>query len=616
MREMRTRFSSLLASALALLGSLGASATLERPALAQVAAGTGKLSSYERETLRLTLEQLKLEMDPAPDGKTIESIETAALEVFDEREGSALQLLNVFHATTRSGVLRREVLLRPGQTYDRDLAEESARNLRVGQLSLVLVVAVKGTTANTVRLLVITKDVWSLRLSWDLKLGSGGLDLLRLEPTETNVAGTHQSISTRFILRPETYTLGASYRVPRLQGERLALSADVNVVMNKASGEPEGSYGSSFITRPLFSARTKWAWLVSTDWRNENVRRYVDTRVALYDARITAEKDALRDEYRALRFTETAAVTRSFGVENKIDVSLGAEMARRSYRLPGLTTARFAPEVLAEYQRVRMPVGDTRVGPAWKTRFYTAKFKRLLDFETLGLQEDVRLGYDFSTKIYPVFHALGSTRSFFGTDATAQYTWVVGGDGIFRVGSQLLNEFEEQRIADGAVAGDLRFATPSLGFGRLIFDGTVVKRYRNYLNRQSSLGGDGRLRGYPTSFFVGKDVIAGNVEYRTPTLQVFTVLMGAAAFYDAGHAFTGFDSLRMQHSAGAGLRILFPQLDRVVFRADGAFPITRPLPVGVSPFGFFLAFDQAFELSTFGSGVGPTTPATPGILNL
>ena len=59
--------------------------------------------------------------------------------------------------------------------------------------------------------------------------------------------------------------------------------------------------GSTIVTRPLYSSRTEWAWLVGNDWRNERVRRYVDTTVALFNARVTPEADALRDEYHAGR---------------------------------------------------------------------------------------------------------------------------------------------------------------------------------------------------------------------------------------------------------------------------------------------------------------------------
>lgn len=585
---------------------------------AQSASASGResgLSAYEQKTLAMALAKLHLTEDPAPEGKTIESIDVFTFEVFDEREGD-LQLLNVFHATTRPFVLRREVLLAPGQKYDRALADETARNIRgFGQNSLVLVVPVLGSQPGTVRLFVLTKDVWSLRLAWDVRAGSFGLDTLTLQPTEINVAGTHQTLSTRFVLRPETFTLGVGYGVPRLQGKWLAVAAEANVIVNRPSGDPEGTYGYTYVTRPLFSTRTEWSWLVSNDWRDEHIRRYVDAKVFLYDARATPGKDALRDEYHARRFTETVAVTRSFGIENKLDVTLGAELNRRAYDLPHDIEARFAPEVLDEYRRVRMPVSDTRVGPALRARAYTNEYSRMHDFETLALQEDARVGYDVTAKVYPVFRELGSSRSFVGAEAAAQYTWVIGKDGLLRAGVDALDEFEAHRITDAAVEVDARAATPRLGFGRFVLDGVFVNRYRNYLNRTSLLGGDTRLRGYPTSYFSGKDLVAGNFEYRTPPLQIFTVQVGAVVFYDAGHTANGTNAFKLEHSVGAGVRILLPQFDRVVFRVDGGFPLVRPLPAGVSAFAFFLGFNQAFDLTNYGGNVAPTRGASPGLLN-
>jgi hypothetical protein len=584
--------------------------------------GTGKLSRYEQETLQMALEKLHATVEPNPGGKHVESLEIVTFEVLDEREG-VLQILNIFHATTLPEVIRREVLLRPGQRYRSDLAEETARNLRgVPQNSLVLVVPVKGSAADRVRLLVLTKDVWSLRMSWDLKVGSAGLDLLRLEPTETNLAGTQQSVAARYILRPETYTFGAGFRVPRLEGKRVALSADANLTFNRDTGEPEGTYGYTYITRPLFSTRTEWSWLVSNDWRNERLRRYIDARVALFNAKVTPEKDNLRDEFRGERFTETVALTRSFGIEHKQDITFGAELNRRAYHLLPGVESRYPQAVLDEYRAKRVPVSDTRVGPALRARLYTTRFKRLLDLETLGLQEDVRLGYDFAAKIYPVAHELGSTRSFFGVEGAAQYTWAIS-DGIIRIGAETLNEFDTEQMFDAAVSGDLRIHSPSLGFGRVVYDAAVLSRYRNYLNRQTLLGGEGRLRGYPTNFFSGKDLVVSNLEYRTPSFKLLTILLGMAAFYDVGHAFDGWDQLRPQQSVGGGFRVLFPQLDKVVFRVDFAVPVTRELPSGVERLGslwgipfpsFYAAFEQGFGFSTVGTPVAPTGGIDPGLL--
>ena len=75
--------------------------------------------------------------------------------------------------------------------------------------------------------------------------------------------------------------------------------------------------------------------------------------------------------------------------------------------------------------------------------------------------------------------------------------------------------------------------------------------------------------------------------------------MGAAVFYDVGDAFDGFDELQLKHGAGAGLRVLIPQLDRTVFRADWGVPLSP----GYSTFpgSFFVTFKQAFGLPALGS---------------
>ena len=114
------------------------------------------------------------------------------------------------------------------------------------------------------------------------------------------------------------------------------------------------------------------------------------------------------------------------------------------------------------------------------------------------------------------------------------------------------------------------------------------------------MGGDDRLRGYPSNFFFGKDAVFYNIEFRSTSLEILKFALGGVAFFDAGHAAQGFDMLHAKQSVGIGLRALFPQVNRLVFRIDFAFPLRRgPFPetgspVPVDPFGFFFAFDQAF----------------------
>ena len=90
------------------------------------------------------------------------------------------------------------------------------------QVSVVILVPLRGTTADKVKVLVITKDIWSLRLSFDLAVTPGGLEKLLLVPQETNLFGRHHTASTTFLFQPEAYTLGVGYKVPRFGFRGLA----------------------------------------------------------------------------------------------------------------------------------------------------------------------------------------------------------------------------------------------------------------------------------------------------------------------------------------------------------------------------------------------------------
>ncbi|HEY3495063.1 MAG TPA: BamA/TamA family outer membrane protein, partial [Polyangiaceae bacterium] len=130
------------------------------------------------------------------------------------------------------------------------------------------------------------------------------------------------------------------------------------------------------------------------------------------------------------------------------------------------------------------------------------------------------------------------------------------------------------------------------------------ERYRNYQNVEQSVGGDGRLRGYPPSIQRGEDLVALNLEYRTPSLDLSSVELGGVAFSDAGSAFSGWDEIPLLHSAGLGVRAVFPQLERSGFRLDVAFPLgaseRRITRRSVSDYSVQFAFGQAFPVHGVG----------------
>jgi hypothetical protein len=590
-----------------------------------------ELSKYEQETMKIGLEKFTETIDPNPEGKVIERIDIVTLDVFEERDVipqfaderpwlkktlvTGRRVANWIHFTSKDFTIRREMLFREGDPYTAVLAEETARNLRgLSQLSTVVIVAVKSETdPNKVRVLVVTKDVWSLRLNWNVSYTNGRLGELTFQPQERNVLGLHHTASTLIDILPLSTTLGASYSVPRFGTSRIGANAGASIVLDR-HGSPEGSAFSAGIGQPLYSAQTEWAWNVSGSYSSSVLRRYINGELAGFDSLTTPQIDGIPFEYRGISAAEGASVTRSFGWTNKFDFTLGFGASQSSYRTFDNLSG-FDPRAVADFQSL-LPVGENRVGPSITMTSYATKFQAMHDLSSLALQEDYRLGHYVSVKLYRASKELGSTRDVAGAYGGAQYTIPVG-DGLMRASIEGTVEQQEDKgqdtISDASWDASFKFATPRFAWGRFFVDTGVLDRVRNYLNVRDYLGGSGRLRGYPTNAYLGKDFYVANLEFRSRPISILTAQVGGVVFHDMGDAFQDFDVMRLKHSVGGGVRVLFPELDRSVFRFDLAFPLNRPdaskndaYPCGppgsrickIDPVSYYLTFGQAFDFTS------------------
>jgi len=294
--------------------------------------------------------------------------------------------------------------------------------------------------------------------------------------------------------------------------------------------------------------------------------------------------------------------------------------ARFSTSFPGAN-----PRTVADFERANVPVSNTLVGPTIQYHSYTKRYLRVVDIESLALQEDVGLGHDVVLRFQPGLTAFGSSLDLFATYAAAQYT-VPLRDGFFRVAFASDTEPGSDRIVNASISPLAHLVTPTVAnLGRIVLDGTMLYRWRDDFNITGAcphqsvwgpfdpcalfLGGTDRLRGYPTNFFYGaKDFVSYNVEVRSRPVEILTCQLAGVAFFDAGSAFNAISEIHTFQSLGFGVRALFPWLDREVFSADVGFPLERPLdPTGVPipGFGFLVSFGQAF---------GVPSVVTPSIL--
>jgi hypothetical protein len=571
--------------------------------VAPAAAEPHPLTPYERTRVDAAIVKLGLppKPDPAPQGKIVESIAVEVLDVFDDSDPIP-NFVNVFHANTRERIVRRELLFAEGSRFDSARADESARNLRkLRQHSLVVVLAFPGSAPDRVRVLVLVKDVWSLRLNGSYELYERGLSYLALNLAEENLLGTHTTFGVLYALDAGTYAWGVHAQKRSLFGSDVDLLASGSIIYGRATGEPEGSSGKVVYGAPFASAASEWSWGTGVEFYDRMARVFDAGRVYRYDAPGTAAKEALPVSFRAERTYGGYEVTRSFGLRAKLDVTAGIEVDRRKYHWgtpPGTD-----PAAASEFRDEWVPVSDTRVSPFAQLYTHREEYLRTAELETLGVEENYRLGFATLLRLYPASRSFGSSRDLLGALAAASYTRPLG-DGLLRVGGLHRVEVERSGKHEADAMGALRIASPRVTFLRVVLDGVVRSRYRNYLNRDFRLGGDTRLRGYPLAGIAGSrqgpSVAAVNAELRTRSIDILGTEVGAVVFYDAGDAGRSIAGLRFRQSMGVGARVALPFFSREVWRFDWAFPFTPVGPIQRFPGTFFLTFEQAFPMPELG----------------
>ncbi len=110
---------------------------------------------------------------PVDSALVIRRVQLQRRDIFDPNERSWFaKLANQLHFQTRPRVIRREVLLRPGDLYDSALVAESERNLRaLGIFRRVQIDSIRSDSGLVLR--VLTKDGWSTQLDWRFRSTGG-----------------------------------------------------------------------------------------------------------------------------------------------------------------------------------------------------------------------------------------------------------------------------------------------------------------------------------------------------------------------------------------------------------------------------------------------------------
>jgi hypothetical protein len=568
-----------------------------------------EMGRLEREALQDAIELRGLEIDPAPDGKPIGQVHVVTLEVFSKRDWH-FQMFNFFHRTTREDMIRREALFAAGQPYRQDLIDETWRNLQHPDLSsAVVIVPVKSATPGMVDVLIVTRDVWSLRLNTEFNIQKQRLLALSASLSENNLFGWRKQAALVFDMDQGAIALGPSYIDRNIAGTRLTLTSSASALFSREGFHAEGAKFSSVVRYPLFSLASKWGAVASVSFANGVVRQFLENHLATVDLRSTPnETEALPWIYRLRTFSTGASGTRSFGsaVIQRVTAGYGYSVVRPSF------TGQFPddPAARAGFAREIFPPSE-RVSDVFTSySMFTPRYKTYRDLDTFDLSEVSILGPSASASVTRGARALGGDRDFLAFGASAGWRLAFW-DGLFSASASWSGRiYDGGPMQDQAYSAGLYVASPvlvrwfrlvgSLGAGAYIDDTR---------NNFFVLGGDTGLRGYVVGDLRGKAEVLGHLEVRTLALSVASFRLGSVFFSDVGDAATPDPGsgtglaravrsvLRLQPKTdvGFGVRLLIPQLNTYVLRFDWAIPLdsTQYTPAG-PPGRITFTFRQAF----------------------
>ena len=559
-------------------------------------------ADFEQELVRRVMHERRLTplADPATaQGLKITRIEVAAVPVFTPADPIP-DMLNVFHVTTQERVVRNELLFAEGDEYDEARVEETARNLRaMVVLTTAAVVPFLVEEPGGVGVLVITKDIWSLRHGFvDLFFDSSDFwDSLRVRGalTEMNLFGLNKSVALKYARNRYVKEIGQSYLDRRIVGSRWQLYESVDALFDNETDDVTAR-GDYQLVRPFFSLDTRFAGQLSFQHDAGRSRALLGNGVA--SVTLPPEDPAADPADPASQGVDVPHVfdRSSWGAGGSLAWQSAGSLKHRvglslATSNQGMTPV--DPEALARradfYDAIRRrPEFSNVLGLSWSLS--PTDFHRLRNADVYGITEDFVSGPSASASVGLSSSALGSDNDFARFALSAGWRIVTQRQAVF--GVSVGGGWRRQKgvSINKSVGVSAALYTPATLWGRLVWKGGRSTVRDNRHLGFSVFGGDGGLRGHPVGALRGDNSWRSNLEWRSLPLYWKTYQLGAAVYFDSVSAwFEGADEPPPLHGVGVGLRYFLPQFNHRLVRLDLAAP-----PDNLGQPRFVFSFDQAF----------------------
>jgi hypothetical protein len=537
------------------------------------------LSSLERASVVRALAARGDELEPSPWNKVIGTIRVYNEEVFAEG-GRFLRFFNHFHITTTESTIHAEAVVVSGERWDEARIEETARRLRDPLwTSVVAVIPVKSVNPGMVDVLIVTRDIWSLRLNTQYTFQQGRLTSLVMSLAENNFLGRRDVLAAALTMDQGSIAVGPLFIDKNVLGKHLDLRARIDDILTRddltkhGTLHSEGTQSTITLARPLWSLASEWAAGATFTHRFAIDRQYLGTKLRTFDYVDPETMDTTQfdRQYAMRRWGVSAYVTRQWGSGFKQQLSLGHSVdSQRPHPLDGFTGD--ADQRVAFIANV-LPRSEVTSVPFIEYAFFTPRYRTLRNVSTFALAEDVRTGPDFDTVLGVGLKALGSDDNFQRISATAGWTFPWSRDGFVRVATGFAGRYQHGESIDNSATWSVRVAAPAIADRvRFLAQSQLSTRWHNTQNQFYTIGSDTGLRGYGINQFIGQRFASFQFEARTLPYAWWVLRLGGVAFYDLGGAADSVKGLTLHQDAGLGLRLLIPQTSAQLVKFDFAVP--------------------------------------------
>lgn len=536
-----------------------------------------ELSELERKNVQMVLTNLHRQHEDMPEGKKIGHVLIVTLKPFLPEE-KILSWTNLFHVNTKDFIIKQDLSVKEGDVYHKDkvlISELKLRSNSIRSIAVIVPLVNPQNKSTHVDLLVLTKDIVSVGISNSFDYTADHLNSFNLSIGENNFLGLNQGIHVGYNLNQTAHEFYGKYYYPKIMQTKWSLSLKPGIVFLRNGFNYDGFFFDAKVKKAIDYKKNPWGFSLEISGESKTKEKFKGSKIDTIEVDETSKK-SIKKSYKNKNYQWDVMFSRGIFPNKKDEqqIFFGHGLNIKNPQISSKQNLSSSEKIIFE-EKV-LPKREKESFLVLGYKFYQNQFLSLYDYDTLGLQENIRLGGYFKLSLDLSSKLIMSDHNFVRPLVSASYTKSFLKDGFVSLEGLAQTRFEKA-FEDNVGSMKFSLVSPKLfDYLRLVHYTTFKSINSSRDNLSLSLGSSNGLRGVDSNYYNGDQAIKLNFEARSKGINLPYLALGFNAFYDTGAAFKEFKTSSLAHIIGVGLRGLFPQIDSEVFRIDVGYVMFGP----------------------------------------